>query len=403
MSGRASLAGSARGPLAGVRDSIRLAGLGWTASLAAERLLRLPALGWWRDWTVSRDALSAQLGTVFQAWGMSAEDASVTVQHVLYADLHGIDSHGSGMLLHYHRGRLDGSIVIPATVAMVRESATTALLDGGGGLGHVPADRATRVAIEKCRESGVAAVAVRNSGHFGAAGAYAAMVADAGFVGLATTNTQRPAVVPTFGRDAMLGTNPIAFAAPAGRNPPFLLDMATSTASLGKLHVARRKGRRIPRGWALDGRGQSVRNPRIAAERRRLTPLGASAELGSHKGYGLGAMVEILSAIVPGLRPGRIFGAADADGGVGHFFLTLDPARFREPGAFGADLDRMIDALRETPAIDPRQSVMVAGDPERVAHTTRKESGIPLARAVIEDLRFVARAAGVSFVLEGDP
>jgi LDH2 family malate/lactate/ureidoglycolate dehydrogenase len=219
------------------------------------------------------------------------------------------------------------------------------------------------------------------------------MAAQAGFIGIATTNTRDPAVVPTFGREAMLGTNPIAFAAPAARNRPFLLDMATSTASVGKLTMAWRKGRSIPVGWALNPAGRPVTSGRLAAKHRRLTPLGSNREMGSHKGYGLATAVEILSSVLPGLRSG---GSA----GVGHFFLAIDPRRFRDEGGFEADLDALIESLRACTPTDASRAVLVAGDPEYAAYAERRRSGIPLSRSVIEDIRSVARASGVPFVLD---
>jgi LDH2 family malate/lactate/ureidoglycolate dehydrogenase len=255
-----------------------------------------------------------------------------------------------------------------------------------------------KLALAKCRDAGVAAVAVRNSGHFGAAGAYAAMAARAGLLGLATTSTRTPSVVPTFGVAAMLGTNPIALAAPAARHPAFLLDMATSTAPLGKLTMAERRGRSIPAGWALDPRGAPVTNPRLAAGHRRLTPLGGSPEMGSHKGYGLGAMVEILSAVLPGLWSGRR-SPADATG-VGHFFLAVDPRRFRDEGAFETDLDALIDSLHACERLDARTPVRVAGDPEYAACAERRAAGIPLTRSVVEDLRRICHGSGAPFLLD---
>ena len=302
------------------------------------------------------------------------------------------------MLRHYHRRLRAGTLTMTPHIEVVQETETTALVDGGGGLGHVPADIAVNLAISKAERGGIAAVAVRNSGHFGAAGTYAAIAARRGFVGIATTNTGRPALVPTGGVEALLGTNPIAFAAPGRRNQPFLLDMATSTAPLGRLMTSWRNGRRIPRGWALGPNGRSVTNPRVAARWRRLTPLGGSPEMGSHKGYGLAAAVEILCSVLPGL------GASDRAGAgterVGHFLLALDPTRFRADGGFGADIDSLIDSLRETRAIDDRHPVLVAGDPEYAMFDQRRAAGIPLARSVIEDLRFLCKDARVPFRLD---
>jgi LDH2 family malate/lactate/ureidoglycolate dehydrogenase len=372
-----------------VRDSGPL----WTASLILDRVLPTNVLGRWPDTVVAGGTLAAQLHAILRAWGMSEEHASITVDHVLYADRHGIDSHGCSMFRSYHGGVKDGSLAMAPAIEVIREDDATALVDGGGGLGHVPADTAMKLAIAKCREAGIAAVCVRNSGHFGAAGAYVSMAVEAGFVGVATTNTPHPAIVPTFGSESMLGTNPIAFAAPAARNPPFLLDMATSTASLGKVVTAWRKGRSIPAGWALDSNGRPETNGRRASEQRRLTPLGSRAELGSHKGYGLAAMVEILSSLLPGA------GGWDPLGPVGHFFLALDPGRFREHGRFDEDLDVMLDSLRASAPAEAGRQVLVPGDPEREAVAERERAGIPLSRSVVEDLRAIAHASGVPFEL----
>jgi len=329
---------------------------------------------------------------------MSAEHRAVVVERMLYADLHGIDSHGCCMLPFYQRLRSEGRLNAAARIEVVHESETTALVDGGGGLGHVPATIAMERAIAKCRVTGVGVVAVRNSGHFGAAGAYARMAVEQGFVGLAMTSTPTPSVVPTFGRDAMLGTNPIAFAAPATRNPPFLLDMATSAASLGKMVERWRTGRPIPTGWAVDADGRSITNGRTAAEGRRLAPLGGDAEHGGYKGYGLAAVVEILSSVLPGVALAAPGSAGRAN--VGHFLLAIDPARFLPDGGFRAGLDELIDRLHAAPPLDAADPVLVPGDPEHRAVARRDRDGIPLTRSVFEDIRGVARAAGVPFVLE---
>jgi len=242
----------------------------------------------------------------------------------------------------------------------------------------------------------VGVVAVRNSGHFGAAGSYTRLAAAEGFIGLATTSTRVPSVVPTFGLDAVLGTNPISLAAPAGHHRPFLLDMATSTAPLGKLMTAWRAGGRIPEGWAQDPHGRPETDARRAAEHRRLTALGGTREMGSHKGYGLATAVEILSSVLPGSRRARGQGPARA----GHFFLALDPGRFDEPAAFREDLDVLLEFLRASRPADPRLPVQVAGDPEYTAAEARGRDGIPLSRAVLEDLRLVCRESDVPFILE---
>jgi LDH2 family malate/lactate/ureidoglycolate dehydrogenase len=375
-----------------------ISGVTWAASKALDQI-GVPAPGMWPERNSDIAVVQAQLLSLFRAWGMSEEHASITAQHVLYADVHGIDSHGCGMLWEYHQGLSAGRLNMAPAIEIVREATTTALIDGGGGLGHVPADIAMRLAILKCRSAGVSVVTVRNSGHFGAAGAYAAMASREGLIGLVTTNNRIPSVVPTFGKNAMLGTNPIAFSAPAGANQAFLLDMATSTAPVGKLTTAWRKGRDIPDGWALDEEGRSVTDARRASELRRLTPLGSTRHMGSHKGYGLAAMVEILCSVLPGLRR-NAEGALIAEPRVGHCFLVLDPQQFREAGAFEQDMDGMMDALRNTASISPEEPVLVAGDPEYTAKAKAEREGVALSRAILEDMRLICTTSNVPFLLD---
>ena len=348
--------------------------------------------------TVSLDSLTAQVDAILRGWGMPDGHASTTAELVVYADRRGIDSHGCAMLVHYHRALLAGRLNVAASVGVVRESDSTALVDGGGGLGHVPGHTAMTLAVAKCRATGVGAVGVRNSGHFGAAGAYADIAAGEGFLGFVTSSADLPAIVPTRGRKAMLGTNPISFAAPAKRNRVLLLDMATSTVSLGKIVDAWRRGRSLPAGWAVDASGAPVTAARRAYDDRLLTPLGGSPELGSHKGYGLAVLAETLSSILTGMDTWGEHPYPQRP--VGHFFLALDPRRFRGDDEFGAELDAMLDSLRATEPLDDAEPVLIPGDPEYAAEAERERSGVPLTRRVVEDLRALASAAGVPFVLD---
>jgi LDH2 family malate/lactate/ureidoglycolate dehydrogenase len=386
--------------LATFTRTARDSGVLWACTLALDRVAPFGALRLWPPRVVPSTLLVRQVESILQSWGMPKEHTAITVEKMLYADLRGIDSHGCCMLPFYQQLRTEGLLNTNPTIAIVQENATTALLDGGGGLGHVPASLAMERAIAKCKTTGVGVVTVRNSGHYGAAGAYAAMATQHGLIGVATTSTPTPAVVPTFGREPMLGTNPIALAAPAGRNRPFLLDMATSTVSLGKLIERWRSGRPIPHGWALNERGHPTTNGRVAARSRRLSPLGGDRERGSHKGYGLAVAVEILSAVLPGIA------FADARAGrrarVGHFFLALDPARFRDEGGFAGDLDALIDSLHGAPPADSRRPVLVAGDPEHEILAQRTRAGIPLSKSVFEEIRGVALASGVRFLLDAE-
>jgi LDH2 family malate/lactate/ureidoglycolate dehydrogenase len=256
-------------------------------------------------------------------------------------------------------------------------------------------------AIDKALATGVGVVSVRNSGHFGAAGAYVAMAAARGCVGVVTTSTPTPAVVPTFGTEARLGTNPIAIAAPGERGRPFLLDIATSTVSLGTLADRWRRRGRIPEGWAMDDRGDVVTNGPAALAYRRLTPLGGDRDHGGHKGYGLAVAVEILSSALTGM-PARD-GSGTPRAAVGHFILAIDPSTFRGDEHFGHDVDALLGSLRATPPIDDRQPVLAPGDPEETMLARRSKEGVPMTRTRLEALRRLSAAAGTPFVLDRRP
>ncbi len=352
---------------------------------------------------IPAEALARQIEAIFLAWGMEAEAARVTTERLIEADLRGIDSHGIAMLRYYEEFRQGGHLAFKPQIRVVRETAVTALMDAGGGLGHYPSTIATDLVIAKARAAGVAVVAVRNSNHNGAAGVYVQRMAEAGLVGMSGTNVHRPSIVPTFGAEPMFGTNPIAFAAPAKRNRPFVLDMATSTAAIGKFRLAQMHGHAVPEGWALDEAGRPLIDPARALMLRLLTPLGGMREQGGHKGYGLAAMIEILSAVLPGAMPAplrnrphgpsRTSPNAENRLDVGHFFAAVDPKAFREPGEFEADMDDLIDALRATKPADDSRPVLVAGDPEYAAMEDRRRNGIPVPAPLLDLLRDLAGTA----------
>jgi len=351
---------------------------------------------------VPAEKLKAQLAAIFRAWGMSEPATEATSRVMIAADLRGIDSHGILTLPLYDELRLAGKLEMKAEVRIMAESPVTALIDGGGGLGHYPADMAMKLAIDKAAAAGLAAVGVRNSNHYGAAGVYALQAAERGLIGIAMTNVWTSSMVPTRGTRAMFGTNPIAFAAPAAKNPPFCLDMSTATVAVGKLKLAAIRHEPLPRGWALDAEGRPTEDPKVALLTRRLTPLGGTAELGSHKGYGLAAMVEILCAMLTGAwyaptRERRHPGAKHFN--VGHFFMAISPKAFRGEGEFELDLDDMIDALRTVPSADPAQPVLVAGDPERAVIAEREKTGIPVPELLLGEIRSIAQKSGAEAMI----
>ncbi len=348
--------------------------------------------------------LRAQILAILRAWGMPEELAQTTAEVMTETDLMGVDSHGISMLVSYERMRAAGQVKLDARPRVVRDGGVTALVDGGAGLGHPVAAMAMRLAMEKARAHGVGVVGVFNSHHFGAAGWYARLAAAEGLVGLVMSSARSLMLVPTGGALPMLGTNPIAFAAPARRNRPFVLDMATTTVAANKVKVHELNAKPVPAGWVVDGAGRPVTDPAAAMEQlfRRpdggLTPLGGDAVTGGHKGYGLAMMAQILGATLTGgsfspLREARKARADEPDN-IGHFMLALDPAAFRPPGAFEDDLDEAVDALHAMPPADPARPVLVAGEPEEMERERRLAQGIPMPQTLLRQVREIAGRAG---------
>lgn len=349
-----------------------------------------------------------QLVSVFRAWGMSDTHAATTAEMMLETDLRGVDSHGISMLPIYDREFRSGRLNMRPVFKTVREGAAMALIDADASLGHPVSVHAMNLAVDKCRESGVAVVSVFNSHHFGAAGCYSRIAAERGVIGMVTSATRGGSMVPTFAAEPVMGTNPLAFAAPARRNAPFLLDMATTTVAAGRVKVHKLNHRPLPPGWVVDGRGEPVTDAeeafRYVYERPEggITPLGGTRELGGHKGYGLAVMVHILGGTLAGasFSPIRNRTQKPSDPhNIGHFFLAIDPRAFRGEGEFEDDLDQVIDVLHNARPADPAQPVLVAGDPEMATRSERLQHGVPIPDDLMEQLRAVAKGAGVPFVL----
>ncbi len=350
--------------------------------------------------TVTAEALGRQLDAILTAWGMPADIRARTVDVMLQADLMGIDSHGVGMLGLYETQRGEGAINMAPEVTVVRESPVTALLDGDSGLGHHASLTAVDMAVDKAKASGLAAVAVRNSAHYGAAGVYALRAAEQGLIGISSSSVWNAAIVPTRAKEPIFGTNPWAFAAPAARHKPFLLDMATSTVAIGKFRLAMMADRPLPVGWALDKDGEPQTDSALAAVEKLCTPLGATPELSSHKGYGLAAMVEILCVALTGSTFASMRAEGQGPADIGHFFLALDPGAFRDAAEVRADVDRLIDRLHGAARRDPDVPVLVPGDKEYASIEDRSRDGIPLSGPMVELISGVAERAGAPLTLD---
>ncbi len=351
---------------------------------------------------VSATLLHRQIAALFRGWGVPEDQARVSADVLTQADLMGIDSHGLTLVPLYDEIVRSGRLEARADIRVVRSFGATAVIDGGGGFGQAPSVQAMDLAIARAKTFGIGAVGVRNSNHYGAAGVYALRAAQAGLIGLSTTAVYKPSIVPTHGREPRLGTNPIALAAPSRNDRPFLLDMATSTVAIGKLKLAEREGKRLPDGWALDQCGRPQNDAARALEDRLMTPLGSTREMGGHKGYGLAAMVEILSTLLPGASFAPLRSADNPRNDVGHFQMAIHPEAFREDGAFEDDLDAFMACLRATAPADGADAVLVPGDPEHANVERRSREGIPLHPALARSVADIAGRWGVDYLLD-DP
>jgi L-2-hydroxycarboxylate dehydrogenase (NAD+) len=342
--------------------------------------------------------------SVFLAMGCPESDAETAAVSLLSADLRGIDSHGVARLSGYVRLWEAGRVKADPDVRIVHETPSTAVVDGDGGLGLVVGPFAMKVAIEKAGKVGTGWVAVRNSNHFGIAAVHAMKALPEGMIGMAMTNASA-LVSPTFSSERLLGTNPICVAVPAGEEPPFVADFATTTAANGKLEILQRKGLEAPDGWIQDAEGLPTKDSHALKQGGALLPLGGDREHGSHKGYALGAIVDILSAVLSGANygpwvppfPAYVPMPEDRPGlGLGHFFGAMRIDAFRPEEEFRSHMDRWIRRFRTAKTIDGASSVLIPGDPERECEAQRRREGIPLLPSVWEDLNAVGRMFGVS-------
>lgn len=339
------------------------------------------------------------------------EDAQTTAQVLVAADLRGIASHGIAHLRRYVDAIRDGTIIARPRESTVVETSVTATLDAGAGLGPPVSNRAMDLAIDKARQSGVGFVAVRNSNHHGIAGYYAIKALAYDCIGLAMTNAS-PRVVPTFGTTALLGTDPIAVAIPAGNRRPFVLDMATSVVAQGKLEIADQLDKPIPPGWAVDRNGlptidshQTLRDLKSRAG-AGLLPLGGEGELlGGHKGYGLGLWVEIYSALLSGAAFSTLTYPKTATGqplpaNVGHFFGVWRIDCFRPIDEFRTDMDTLQEMLRSAPKARGQDRIYIHGEKAEARTEENRRLGIPVNDTVWQELGALGRELGVGFPAE---
>ncbi len=359
---------------------------------------------------VQAEPLTIFCQRAFQALDVPPEDAAITAEVLVAANLRGIDSHGVARLRRYVDGLRQGVMRPRPQVNILYETPLTALVDGGGGLGQPIGVRAMRLAIAKAKAHGAGFVAVCNSNHYGIAGYYAMMALEHNLIGLSLTNSG-PYVVPTFGREAILGTNPISVAVPAGRERPFVLDMSTAVITLGTLEVYRRRGQELLPGWATDAQGEPTTSAAEVlhnlADRAGggIMPLGGmDEEHGGHKGYGLALLVDILCGVLPDAGYlDRIY-LKDETGhslpaNVGHFFGALRIDAFRPLDDFRATMDAFIHRVKSSAQARGQSRIFIHGEKEFEMAEKRRREGIPLGPQVVASLGEIAAELDVEFDL----
>jgi LDH2 family malate/lactate/ureidoglycolate dehydrogenase len=342
---------------------------------------------------------------VFLHFGVPQAEARLAADVLATSDLRGIESHGVARLRTYFDMLTLGRINPRPTVRIVRQTPSTATVDGDNGLGLVVGPRANTIAMDKAETAGSGWVSVRNTNHFGIAGYYPLQALKRDQIGWAMTNATK-LVAPLWGSERMLGTNPIAIAFPGLEEPPIVIDMATSATAYGKVEIALRKNQPLAAGWAIDRTGANTDEPRGMIDGGALLPLGGDREHGGHKGYCLAAMVDILSCVLSGANwgpfappfalrqeiPNRSVGK-----GIGHCFGALRIDGFIEPDEFKRQIDEWIRVFRATKAAPGTAGPLIPGDPERAAEVIRSKDGIPLPRAVIDDIRDISARTGIPF------
>jgi L-2-hydroxycarboxylate dehydrogenase (NAD+) len=351
----------------------------------------------------SYERLSSFTKSVFSKMGCDEAAAALATRVLLSADMRGIDSHGVARLAGYVRLWEAKRINPVPDIKIVHESPSTAVIDGDAGLGLVVAPYAMEVAIRKAKQAGTGWVSVKNSNHFGIAGYHAMMALEHDMIGMAMTNASA-LVAPTFSIERMLGTNPIAVAIPAGDQPPFVADFATTTAANGKLEIQQRKNQPVPLGWVQDKEGAESTDANILKKQGALLPLGSDREHGSHKGYALGSIVDIFSAVLSGASygpwappfPAYVPMPENMPGqGLGHFFGAMRIDAFRTAEEFKAHMDNWISRFRNAKPAPGHERVLIPGDPEREMEKIRAVEGIPVVKSVVDEMIELAEKLGL--------
>ena len=347
------------------------------------------------------DALRKYCEDIFVKRGYSAEDSAAITDVLLTADLYGIESHGVQRLIRYHLAIEEGSIVPDASVDVIHETPVSAVIDAPRSMGQVVAKKAMEMAIEKAKKLGFGVVCVKGSNHYGIAGYYTQMAANADMIGISMTNTEAIAI-PTYGKKAMLGTSPIAVAMPA--DPvDFWFDAATTVITRGKLEVYRKKELPLPQGWVADENGADcddadrVLKNIIGKLGGGIFPLGGfSEETGSHKGYGLGIIVELFTAIATGgTTSPHVKNSGNAD--TSFCLMAIDYGIFGDKKEMKARMSKLLQELRESPKADGHDRIFTHGEKEVESKAQKLIDGVPVNEKTLKELREIGASQGLNF------
>jgi LDH2 family malate/lactate/ureidoglycolate dehydrogenase len=349
------------------------------------------------------EALRSFSRRVFERLGVPEEDAREAADVLAFADLRGIDSHGVARLRTYYDMLTLGRINPVAKLTTLRETASTATIDGGNGLGLVVGPKANRIAMHKADQAGTGWVSVSNTNHYGAAGYYVLEALRRDQIGWSMTNSTK-LVAPLWGAERMLGTNPISIAFPGKEEPPIVIDMATCSAAYGKVEIAIRKGEPVPEGWVADRDGRPSTNPHDMVNGGAILPLGSDRARGGHKGYCLAVMVDVLCCVLSGANWGPFappfalrqeIPSRSVGKGIGHFFGAMRIDAFIDPDEFKRQIDDYVRTFRATRAAPGTRGPLIPGDPEREQEAIRAHEGVPVVQAVVSDLREISRALDI--------
>ncbi len=338
----------------------------------------------------------------FTHYDVPEADAAIVADVLTSADLRGVDSHGIIRLDSYYGSQIRrGLIDVKSPITVVSETVASLALDGGTGLGHVVGYNAMLRCIEKARQSGVCMTTVRNSNHFGIAGYYAMMALPHDMIGISMTNAQ-PLVAPTYGKTALLGTNPIAVAVPAAENLPYVLDMATSIVPIGKITVYQKAGKSIPEGWGVDKEGQITTDPNEVLAGGALMALGGPDYLRGYKGYGLALLVDILTGVLSGAAFGGNVGGPSKGkvANVGHFFAAIRIDAFRPADEFKHDMDALMKQMKDAPKATGQDRIYIHGEKEFELAERNRAQGVPLMAEVVRQLQEAGQRLSIPFDLE---